>query len=319
MACPRPVGDNAQANRRDQAIDFDPARLLILNSIIAAMMFGAALSLRPADFRRLVHAPLAPVIGLLAQFVVLPAATALATWAAQVDPPLALAMILVASCPGGNFSNIMTWLARGDLAVSIAMTAASSAAAVVMTPLNFAVYGWLNPATRPLLTEIDVSTGVLLQMILLALALPLLLGMLVRHLLPAVADRLMRPMRIAAVGVLVLFVGIAFASNHTVFAQHFGSIVLLAVAHNTSALLIGWLAAGAARLPEAPRRAVTMEVGIQNTGLGLIVAFSFFPDQAAMILLIAFWGVPHLVTGMGLVWFWGRRPVPTGSRRGEPG
>ena len=273
------------------------------------MMFGAALSLRPADFRRLRDAPLAPAIGLLAQFLILPAATALATWAAGVQPALALAMILVASCPGGNFSNIMTWLARGDLAVSVTMTAVSSLAAVVMTPLNFALYGWLNPITRPLLTEISVNTGVLLQMITLALALPLALGMLTRQHLPALADRLQRPLRIGAVGLLILFVGVAFASNRQVLAEHLQSIVVLAVLHNSSALLIGWMAARVARLPDAARRAVTMEVGIQNTGLGLIVALGFFPDQPAMLLLIAFWGVPHLVSGMGWVWFWGRRPT----------
>lgn len=289
-------------------MNFDTTQLLLLNAIITVMMFGAALSLRPADFRRVLQAPRAPVIGLLAQFVALPALTAAAAWAAQVPGPLALAMILVASCPGGNFSNVMTWLARGDVAVSVSMTAISSLAASVMTPLNFALYGWLNPITRSLLTDIDLGGGLLLQLTLAVLALPLVLGMCTRHWLPAVADVLMRYLRWGSVGVLLLFVGIAFASNRAVFAEHFESIVLLAVLHNTSALLIGWLAAAAARLPDAARRAVTLEVGIQNTGLGLLVAFNFFPDQAAMVLLIAFWGVPHLISGLGLVWWWGRRP-----------
>ena len=103
--------------------------------------------------------------------------------------------------------------------------------------------------------------------------------------------------------------GIGFASNRAVLAEHFADIVLLAVLHNSSALLLGWLAARAARLLPGAVRAVTFEVGIQNTGLGLLIAFNFFPEQAAMILLIAFWGVPHLVSGMGLVWWWSRQPA----------
>ena len=290
-------------------MNFDPAQLLLLNAIIAVMMFGAALSLRLGDFARLRHAPLAPAIGLMAQFVALPALTCLAAWVFAVPGELALAMILVASCPGGNFSNIMTWLARGDVAVSVSMTAVSSLAAVVMTPLNFALYGGLNPATRELLTSIDMSGGGLLQLALLVLGVPLLLGMLAHHHLPGLAQRLQGGLRWASIAILLLFVGIGFASNSSVLAEHFADIALLAVAHNSAALLLGWIAARTARLPAGAVRAVTMEVGIQNTGLGLLIAFNFFPNQAAMILLIAFWGVPHLVSGMGLVWWWSRRPV----------
>lgn len=292
-----------------RCMNFDPAQLLLLNAIIAVMMFGAALSLRPADFKQIAAAPLAPVIGLLAQFVALPAMTALAAWAFAVPGELALAMILVASCPGGNFSNIMTWLARGDVAVSVSMTAISSAAAVAMTPLNFALYGSLNPATQNLLTSIDLGGGTLLQLTLLVLAVPLVLGMLTRQHLPTLAQRLIKPLRLVSIGILLLFVAIAFASNRAVLADHFSDIVLLAVLHNSSALALGWLAARAAQLSHAARRAVTFEVGIQNTGLGLLIAFNFFPDQSAMILLIAFWGVPHLISGLGLVWFWSRRPA----------
>lgn len=289
-------------------MNFDAGQLLLLNVIIAVMMFGAALSLRLSDFARLRQAPLAPVIGLVAQFVALPALTTLAAWALAVPGELALTMILIASCPGGNFSNIMTWLARGDVAVSVSMTAASSLAAVVMTPLNFALYGGLNPATRPLLTSIDLGSGGLLQLALLVLGVPLLLGMLTRRQLPGLAGAIQPMLRWASIAILLLFVGIGFASNRAVLADHFADIVLLAVLHNTSALLLGWLAARAAQLPTGAVRAVTFEVGIQNTGLGLLIAFNFFPNQAAMILLIAFWGVPHLVSGMGLVWWWARRP-----------
>jgi len=116
------------------ALQFDAASLILLNIIMACMMFGVSLSLRLEDFRRIALAPIAPLAGMVAQFVLLPAATCLFTWALNIDPELALGMILVSACPGGSFSNVMTWLARGNVAVSISMTAVSSLAATVHAP-----------------------------------------------------------------------------------------------------------------------------------------------------------------------------------------
>src|SRR5690606_7167792 len=129
-------------------LQFDAASMVLLNIIMACMMFGVSLSLRLEDFRRIALSPVAPAVGMIAQFLLLPAATCLVTWLLRIDAELALGMILVAACPGGSFSNVMTWMARVNLAVSVSMTAVSSLAATVMTPLNFALYGWLNPYTR---------------------------------------------------------------------------------------------------------------------------------------------------------------------------
>lgn len=107
-------------------IQFDPSSLVLINIILAVMMFGVSLDLRLDDFKRIVREPKAPVIGLLAQFVLLPALTCLACWALRIEPMLALGMMLVAACPGGSFSNIMTWMARGNVAVSVSMTAGKS-------------------------------------------------------------------------------------------------------------------------------------------------------------------------------------------------
>ena len=165
-------------------IQFDPSSLILINIILAVMMFGVSLDLRAEDFRRIVREPKAPVIGLLAQFLLLPALTCLACWALRVEPQLALGMMLVAACPGGSFSNIMTWMARGNVAVSVSMTAVSSLAASVLTPLNFTFYAWLNPQTRALLTEISIQPLSLLLMVLLVLGVPLALGMVVGRRFP---------------------------------------------------------------------------------------------------------------------------------------
>ncbi|PYC24466.1 bile acid:sodium symporter [Aquipseudomonas alcaligenes] len=287
-------------------IQFDPSSLLLINLILALMMFGVSLDLRAEDFRRIVREPRAPVIGLLAQFLLLPALTCLACWTLAIDPQLALGMQLVAACPGGSFSNIMTWMARGNVAVSVSMTAVSSLAAGVLTPLNFALYSWLNPYTRPLLTDIALDPLGLLLMVLLVLGLPLVLGMFIGRRFPLLTLKVEKPLRIFALLVMLAFVGLAFGRNWQQFLQHFHLFFWLVVAHNAMALLIGYGSARLSGLPVADRRAITLEVGIQNSALGLVIIFTFFPQASGMLLIAAFWGCWHLVSGLSLAWLWSR-------------
>ncbi|MBF2720059.1 bile acid:sodium symporter family protein [Psychrobacter sp. NG254] len=290
------------------AVAFEPRSLILLNLILALMMFGVSLSLRLEDFKRVVLSPIAPIAGLFAQFFLLPLATCLFTWALNVDPELALGMILVASCPGGSFSNIMTWLARGNVAVSVSMTAVSSLAAAILTPVNFAFYGWLNPHTREYLTKITIEPSSILILVLLVLALPLVLGMVTGRRLPDLVVRIQKPLRIFSLLVLMAFVAIAFSSNFALFLERFHSFFWLVVGHNLLALSLGYGMGLMLKLPVADRRAVTLEVGIQNSGLGLVILFTFFPEAGGMMLITAFWGVWHLVSGLTLSQIWARIP-----------
>lgn len=290
------------------AVVFEPRSLILLNLILALMMFGVSLSLRLEDFKRIVLSPIAPIAGLFAQFLLLPLATCLFTWALNIDPELALGMILVASCPGGSFSNIMTWLARGNVAVSVSMTAVSSLAAAILTPVNFAFYGWLNPYTRDYLTQITIEPSSILILVLLVLALPLVLGMVTGRKFPDLVMRIQKPLRIISLLVLMSFVAIAFSSNFDLFLERFHSFFWLVVAHNLLALSLGYGMGLLLKLPVADRRAVTLEVGIQNSGLGLVILFTFFPEAGGMMLITAFWGVWHLVSGLTLSQIWARTP-----------
>jgi bile acid:Na+ symporter, BASS family len=290
------------------AISFDPASLVLINLILAVMMFGVSLDLRIEDFKRIAREPRAPLIGLLAQFVLLPALTCLGCWLLKVEPMLALGMMLVAACPGGSFSNIMTWMARGSVAVSVSMTAVSSLAASVLTPLNFGFYAWLNPLTRPLLTQIAMDPLSLLLMVLLVLGLPLVLGMAVGRRLPNLALRVEKPLRLFALLVMLGFVALAFSRNYAQFISHFHLFFWLVLAHNALALGTGYLCARLSGLPAAERRAVTLEVGIQNSALGLVIIFTFFPQASGMLLIAAFWGCWHLVSGLALAFVWSRNP-----------
>ncbi len=290
------------------AVAFEPSSLILLNLILALMMFGVSLNLRLEDFKQVILAPIAPLVGLFAQFLLLPSMTCLFTWAFNIDPELALGMILVASCPGGSFSNIMTWLARGNVAVSVSMTAVSSLTATVLTPLNFAFYGWLNPHTREYLTQITIEPSSILILVLLVLALPLILGMLAGRKLPNLVVRIQKPLRILSLLILMLFVAIALSNNFDLFLEQFNSFFWLVVAHNLMALSLGYSMSLLFKLPVADRRAVTLEVGIQNSGLGLVILFTFFPQAGGMMLITAFWGVWHLVSGLTLSQIWARTP-----------
>jgi BASS family bile acid:Na+ symporter len=289
-------------------LEFSPSAMIALNVIIALMMFGVSLELRADDFKRILRKPKAPAIGMLVQFFLLPASTCLLTIVLPIDPSLALGMILVATCPSGTFSNITTWLARGNVAVSASVTAVSSVTAGIFTPLNFAIYAGLNPQTRALLTEISVDPIELLLMVLLVLVLPMVLGMIFGKRYPQMAHTLEKPLRTFSLLVMLAFVGGAFAKNFEQFIEHFHLFFWLVVTLNFMALLLGYLCARLWRLPEADVRAVTLETGIHNSALGMALIFTFFPQAGGMLLIAAFWGCWQLLSGLILAFYWSRNP-----------
>lgn len=296
----------------DIPIDFSATDLWLVNIAIALMMFGVSLGLTGEDFRRVREIPRAPVSGLFAQFLLLPALTSAAVWVFSVPAELGLGMILVASCPGGTYSNVVTWLGKGSVGISVTMTAVSSVAATVMTPFNFAFWGGLNPRTRPILTEIAVSPLEVLALVVVVLAIPIAAGMAVGHRFPDFARRAEPRARMLTLGLFLVVVALAFSKNMALFLDTMGSLVPVVVLHNAGALAVGFVTGTLLRLSAPDRRAVTLEVGIQNSGLGLALAFTFMPQLGDVILVTALWGVWHLVAGLTLALIWARmrEPVP---------
>ncbi|MBX3422645.1 MAG: bile acid:sodium symporter family protein [Pirellulaceae bacterium] len=293
----------------DAQLQFDSGGLGLLNGVIALIMFGVALDMRPADFRRIAEAPLAPFVGLLAQFVLLPAMSFLLTFALQVSPSLALGMILVAACPGGNLSNFLTHLAGGTTVLSVTMTAVSTALAIVMTPLNLAFWGGLRGDTAAILQQVRLEPIDLLGTIAVILGLPLVAGMLCARALPELANRLHRPLKIFSILFFVCFVGFVFSRNFHLFWQWIGWIALAVAVQNALALGLGYFSGTAVGLPEQDRRALALEVGIQNSALGLSLIFTFFSGLGGMALIAGWWGIWHILTGLPLALFWSRRPA----------
>ena len=290
-------------------LNFDQSSLLLLNVLIGLMMLGMAMDLDVEDFRRLLRMPKPPAIGLISQFVLLPAFTFLLTLIIRPQPSIALGMILVASCPGGNLSNVMTYLAKGNTPLSVGMTAISTAAAIVMTPINLALWGSLNPDTEPILRQVSLSPLDLFVTIFVILGIPLVLGMAIARRYPTVAERVRGPFKVFSVAVFMGFVLVALANNWKAFVDYVGFVVLAVLVHNGLAFVIGNSAARLARLDPRDRRAVTIEVGLQNSALALILIFNFFDGLGGMAVIAAWWGIWHIIAGLAVAGVWSRRPL----------
>lgn len=279
------------------------------------MTYGAALDLRVSDFQRLLLHPRAPLVGLLGQYVALPAATTAAAWALAVPAPLALAMILVACCPGGNFSNVLTGLARANVALSVSLTAASTVLALVLTPFNFWLYTTLNPSTRALTETLTLDPIYLLGIVFAVLAVPVGLAMWTRRHAATFADRAQPVLRKLSILILTLIILAALALNRDVVSEYGTLLALLIVGHNTGALLLGAALASLCGLAQQDRRTVIIEVGIQNTGLAVLLLATLAPADPMMLVYAAAWGLPHLVSGLGLAALWGRSTWPRANPR----
>ena len=295
----------------DQAqLNFNPQGLFIINAAIGLMMLGVALELKLDDFKRILVAPKAPLIGLAAQFVLLPAFTFLLTLIINPPASIALGMILVAACPGGNLSNIMTYLARGNCAISVSMTAVSTVAAIVMTPLNLALWGSLNPHTAGILRKVSLSPLDVFITVFIILGVPLCIGLLISRLFPALAAKVRKPFKVFS---LVFFIGIvaaALAVNWQNFLHYVGLVFIGVLIHNALALNLGYWTGRLCGLPETDNRAVSIEVGIQNSGLGLVLVFNFFNGLGGMAILVAWWGIWHIIAGLAAAFIFSRQPLP---------
>ena len=286
-----------------------PGALVGVNVLLAVIMVGVALEL---DLRELRHAflvPLGPLIGLLAQVLLLPAASYLLIRLLDPAPAVALGMLIVACAPGGAVSNVVTHLARANASLSIALTGLSTAVAAVTTPFNLAFWGSRLPSVDPLLRAVALDPLQLLGLLLVVLALPVAVGVTLQVRAPGLTRRLIPPLRVvAAVGLLVLVVG-ALAANAGHILAAVGSVALAVVAHNALGLLLGNGAGRLAGLPRRDQRALALEVGMQNSALSLTIALTFFGHLPEAALVAAFWGIWHLIAGLALARVWSGRPL----------
>jgi BASS family bile acid:Na+ symporter len=285
-------------------INFDNQSLWILNIALAVIMFGVALGINLDDFKRLLKQPKLVLIGVLLQFVLLPLMTFLLILIIKPQPSIALGMMMVAACPGGNISNFMTHLANGNTALSISLTAFGTLIAVFMTPFNFQFYGYLYEPTSLLLKEVQLNPFELLKLVVLILGIPLVLGMLFRSKNEKLAILISKRLKPLSIIVFIIIVIMAFTNNLDVFNDYAQYVVGIGVLHNLLAILLGFMVAKAFNLSFENQKTLAIETGIQNSGLGLLLIFTFFNGLGGMAIMAAFWGIWHIVSGLVISYFW---------------
>jgi bile acid:Na+ symporter, BASS family len=292
-------------------LNFNPQTLLLLNLVLGLVMYGVSLELKAEDFRAALATPRALVIGLLGHHVIFPAVTYALVLALQPRPSIALGMILVSSCPAGNISNFLTHYARGNTALSVSISTLSTLAAIVMTPLNVAFWGGLYAPAQAILREVAVNPLEMFLHVLMLLGVPLALGLWTSRRFPGFTARAVKPFKVLSLVFFLVFVLAALAANWRYFLDYVGMVVGVVFLHNGLALATGYGLAAASGLPERDRRAVSIECGIQNSGLGLILIFNFFDGLGGMAVVTAWWGIWHIVAGLTVAAAWSRRaPAP---------
>ncbi len=290
-------------------INFDTKSLWTLNIALALVMFGVALELTFDDFRELTRKPKLVLTGVFSQFVLLPVVTFCLVWLLEPMASIAMGMFMVAACPGGNISNFITHLAKGNSALSVTLTAIATLLAIVMTPLNLQIWGSLYGPTATILREVSISPFEMVRLVALLLGVPLVMGMLVSHFRPRLAKKMAKGFKIGSLVFFIVLVFLALYKNRDIFLDYVFYVFWLVLLHNLVAFLTGFSLAKFMGFRSENVRSITIETGIQNSGLGLLLIFTFFEGLGGMALLTAFWGIWHLVSGLVLGSFWGYGPM----------
>ncbi len=304
------------------SINFGEGGMMIVNIILAFVMFGVALGIKMQTFKDIFTKPKSVIIGILLQWVALPAVTFLITIALNpfITPMVALGMILVASCPGGNISNFISSLSRGNIELSVSMTAITTAFAPLVTPFNFFFWGSMYSQFATLRNDIPLLVIPFLPMfeqILLLLGLPIVLGLLFSHYFPNTTKKITGPAQILSILLFIGMVVVSFSQNFQIFIDNIIYIFFIVILHNACALATGYFGGKLNKLPEKDVRSLTVEIGIQNSGLGLILLFNsaIFPPEiwhghyGGMLFITAWWGIWHIISGLTVAYLFRKKPI----------
>ncbi|MCE7791310.1 bile acid:sodium symporter family protein [Salipaludibacillus sp. CUR1] len=263
--------------------------------LLGIVMFGMGTTMRLSDFTLVAKKPAPVFIGLLAQFLIMPLTAFGIAYLFNLPPELAAGLVLVGACPGGTASNVMVYLSRGDVPVSVAMTSVSTMLAPVLTPLIVLLLAgqWL-----------PVSAGEMFMSIVQVIIIPVILGISARKLLPGAVEKGTAVLPLVSVTAIMLIVTAVVALNAENLITSGAAVFSAVILHNGFGLALGYLTAKWVGLDETKRRAISMEVGMQNSGLGAALAAAHFSPLAA--LPSAIFSVWHNISGPALVSFWNR-------------
>lgn len=280
----------------DLHLNFNEDNLLALNISIAIIMFGVALGIDKQKFIEIKREPKSVFTGVFSQFLLLPALTFLLILIARPLPEIALGMILVAACPGGNVSNFYSSISNGNIALSISLTAIATVGAVFMTPINFTFWSelYLNK-NSDLVIELEFWS--MLKTVSIILGIPLVLGLWFASKFKKATAKILKPIKILSFLILVAIIVLAFTKNVDIFKEYYHYIIYIVLIHNAIALLSGFYLAKMLKLPIEDQRTISIETGIQNSGLALVIVFGMFNGNGGMALIAAWWGIWHIISG----------------------
>lgn len=295
-------------------LNFNEGSINLMNIAIAFIMFGVALSIRPKHFKTLVLSPKPVVLGVIAQYVLLPALTFLLVIILRPSTSVAMGMILVAACPGGNVSNLISSISRSNVTLSVSLTAITTVMSLFMTPFNFAFWGSLYAKHSPLLVPISIDPLEMFRTVFLILGIPVILGMFVGMKFPRFTKKVDKSVQATSVIFFVGFIAAALAGNFDLFLRYIHLIFFLMLIHNGLAYMSGYYFPKLFKVSEINCRTISIETGIQNSGLGLALIFNprIFPPElqlGGMAFIAAWWGIWHIIAGLILAFYWRKRIV----------
>lgn len=292
-------------------LKFSEENLRILNFALAIIMFGVSLTLDLKNFKILLLKPRALITGVTSQFILLPVLTFFLILLLDPLPGLALGMIMVSSCPGGNVSNFYTSMAKGNVELSVLLTVIASTLAVFLTPINFKFWVGMLEATPSFLDHIQVDFWHMVSTILFVLLIPLVAGVVVAHKLPRLTKVINKPIKFISIVILATIIVLAFVANLEIFMNYYQYIVYLVFAHNAVAFIAAYYYSRLLGNEMRNSITVSIETGIQNSALGLVLIFNFFDGNGAMAIICAWWGIWHLLAGFVLSQYFAYRMKPS--------
>ena len=299
-------------------INFSASGMHAINIILSFIMFGVALGIKPAEFKTLIKQPKSLIFGLISQVIALPLVTFIVIIALNnyITPTVAMGMILVASCPGGNISNFMSSLSKANTELSVGLTATTTLLATITTPFNFAFWGglyvnFISKHAKHMLQPLEIDNGQMFETVFILLGIPLVIGIFFSHYFPKITEKLKKPIQMLSIAFFIAMVVMAFANNFDLFLKYIFYIFIIVLVHNFLALATGFSIGSIFKLPNADRRTLTIETGIQNSGLGLVLLFNpkIFPPELAlggMLFITAWWGIWHIISGLSLSLYWNK-------------